>query len=130
MLRAELAAAEGSDTRIEYFSKQQSRPLVVVDDRPEGVERRGRAPSCLTAGEARIEISAQRRVHAGFAEILLPSAFAPRQMSSANRTRLSGTAITDVGHCMPLVFMARSDKHVNDGEVMQPRAGLLSCTRC
>lgn len=56
MLRAELAAAEGSDTRIAVF-QNSDRPLVVVDDRPEGVGEEV-SPILLTAGEARIEISA------------------------------------------------------------------------
>ncbi len=56
MVRAELAAAENSDTRISIFQKSDA-PLVVVDDRPEdGAEEL--PPILLTAGEARIEIAA------------------------------------------------------------------------
>ncbi len=57
MVRAELAAAEGSDMRISIFQKSES-PLVVVDDQPEnGAEEL--PPVWLAAGEARIEISAE-----------------------------------------------------------------------
>lgn len=57
MVRAELAGVEGSDLRLAIFQNSDV-PLVVVDDRPEGLGEE-LPPVLVAAGEARIEISAE-----------------------------------------------------------------------
>lgn len=115
MLRAELAAAEGSDTRIAIF-QNSDRPLVVVDDRPEGVGEEV-APVLLTAGEARIEISAETSTP-GLLKFFYRRFRAPADVErEPNQT--PGTATPMSG--LHASGFYGPDKHVNDGEVMPER---------